>query len=161
MWRRLGVTDGASGSQVRSGLIPARGDARTVAPPTAAIKFIGWNCRGKGKSLRNSNKMEYLAKMINSTAAQVTFVSETRSSKCTAADLNARFNTHASFVVPSVGDEVYPRQCPCRRAFDLGSILGTWRTRRRSDESSGTRGFTQVQPPRKVKGLRPACLTLY
>jgi hypothetical protein len=32
-------------------------------------------------------------------------------------------------------DEVYPRQCPCRRAFDLGSILGTWRTRRRSDES--------------------------
>jgi hypothetical protein len=58
-------------------------------------------------------------------------------------------------------DEVDPRQCPCRRAFDLESELGTWRTRRRSDESRGTRGFTQVQPPRKVKGLRPACLTLY
>jgi hypothetical protein len=37
--------------------------------------------------------------------------------------------------------------------------LGTWRTRRRSDESRRTRGLTQVQPPRKVKGLRPACLT--
>jgi hypothetical protein len=58
-------------------------------------------------------------------------------------------------------DEVYPRQCPCLRAFDLGSALGTWRTRRRSDESIGTREFTQVRPPWKVKGLRPACLTLY
>jgi hypothetical protein len=58
-------------------------------------------------------------------------------------------------------DEVYPWQCPCRRAFDLGSVLGTWRTRRRSDKSKGTQEFTQVQPPRKVKGLRPACLTLY
>jgi hypothetical protein len=56
-------------------------------------------------------------------------------------------------------DEVYPRQCPCRRAFDLWSELRTWRTRRRSNESRRTRGFTQVQPPRKVKGLRPACLT--
>jgi hypothetical protein len=58
-------------------------------------------------------------------------------------------------------NKVYPRQCPCRRAFDLGSVLGTWRTRRWSDESRGTQEFTQVQPPRKVKGLRPACLTLY
>ena len=47
--------------------------------------------------------MEYLAKMMKSTAAQVTFVCEIRSSKCTTSDLNARFNTHASFVVPSVG----------------------------------------------------------
>jgi hypothetical protein len=61
----------------------------------------------------------------------------------------------------NVSDEVYPRQCPCRRAFELENVLGTWRTRRRLDESRGTRGFTQVQPPRKVKGLRPACLTLY
>ena len=103
MWRRFGVTDGASGSQAGSDLIPALGDARTVAPPSAAMKFVGWNCRGKGKSLCSSNKMEYLAKMMNSTAAQVTFVSETRYSKCTPADLNARFNIHASFVVPSVG----------------------------------------------------------
>ena len=78
-WRRLGVTDSAAGRQAGSGLIPARGDARCVAPPSAAMKFIGWNCRGKGKSLRNSNKMEFLAKMINSTAAQITFISETRS----------------------------------------------------------------------------------
>jgi hypothetical protein len=61
----------------------------------------------------------------------------------------------------TLSDEVYPRQCPCRRAFDLGNVLGTRRTRRRSDESKGTQGFTQVQPPRKVKGLRPACLTSY
>jgi hypothetical protein len=60
-----------------------------------------------------------------------------------------------------LSDEVYPRQCPCLRAFDLGSALGTWRTRRRSDESSGTREFTQVRPPWKGKGLHPACLTLY
>jgi hypothetical protein len=59
----------------------------------------------------------------------------------------------------TVPDEVYPRQCPCRRAFELENVFGTWRTRRRSDESGGTRGFTQVQPPQKVKGLRPACLT--
>jgi hypothetical protein len=66
-------------------------------------------------------------------------------------------------IVPRLApiDKVYPRQCPCRRAFDLGNLLGTWRTRRRSDESKGTRGFTQVRPPWKVKGLRPACLTLY
>jgi hypothetical protein len=70
----------------------------------------------------------------------------------------------AAWVAPSRAtpyDEVYLRQCPCRRAFDLGSVLEYWRIRRRSDESKGTRGFTQVQPPRKVKGLRPACLTLY
>jgi hypothetical protein len=59
------------------------------------------------------------------------------------------------------GDEVYPRQCPCRRAFELENVWGTWRTRRRSDENREARGFTQVQPPRKVKGLRPACLTFY
>jgi hypothetical protein len=40
---------------------------------------------------------------MNSTGAHVIFISETRSSKCTAADLNVRFNIHASFVVPSVG----------------------------------------------------------
>ena len=38
-----------------------------------------------------------------STGAQVTFVSETRSSKCTSTQLNARFITSASFVVPSNG----------------------------------------------------------
>ena len=78
-------------------------DARTVAPPVAALKLIGWNCRGKGKSLHESNKMEYLAKLMYSTGAQVTFVSETRSSRCTSTQLNNRFNISASFVVPSVG----------------------------------------------------------
>jgi hypothetical protein len=38
-----------------------------------------------------------------STGAQVTFVSETRSSKCTASQLKARFNLTGSFVVPSEG----------------------------------------------------------
>ena len=103
MWRRINVSDGAAAPQVGSGLIPARGDSRTVAPPSSAMKFIGWNCRGKGKSLFNSNKMDYLAKMMRSTDAQVIFVSETRSAKCTTADLNNRFSIHASFVVPSVG----------------------------------------------------------
>ena len=32
------------------GLHPAIGDARTVAPPAAALKFIAWNCQGKGKT---------------------------------------------------------------------------------------------------------------
>jgi hypothetical protein len=43
-------------------------------------------------------------------------------------------------------DEVYPRQCPCRRAFDLGSVLGTWRTRRRSDKSKGTQDLPRFSP---------------
>jgi hypothetical protein len=74
-----------------------------VAPPTAFMKFVGWNCRGKGRSLRSSRKMEYRARLMHSTGAQVTFVSETRSSKCTAEQLNARFNSSASFIVPSEG----------------------------------------------------------
>lgn len=91
------------GASMRAGLDPAVGDARTVAPPTAILKFVGWNCRGKGRSLANSRKMEYLARLMYSTGAQVTFVSETRSSKCTASQLNARFTTTASFVVSSEG----------------------------------------------------------
>jgi ribonuclease HI len=71
------------------------------------------------------------------------------------------FLEHLCVPLVKMVDEVYPRQCPYQRAFDLGSVLGTWQTRRRSDESRGTQEFTQVQPPRKVKGLRPACLTLY
>ena len=87
----------------RAGLDLSVGDTRTVAPPTAALKFVSWNCRGKGKSLHNSRKMEYLARLMYSTGAQVTFVSETRSSKCTDFQLNARFNLSSSFVVPSKG----------------------------------------------------------
>lgn len=79
---------GATDSDYRSagaGLDPAVGDARTVAPPIAAMKFVAWNCRGKGTKLESSRKMEYLARLMHSTGAQVTFVSETRSSKCTPA----------------------------------------------------------------------------
>jgi hypothetical protein len=50
-----------------------------------------------------------------------------------------------------VPDEVLSRQCPCLKAFDLGSALRTWRTRRRSDESRRTRDFTQVRPLGRVK----------
>ena len=67
------------------------------------MNFIGWNCQGKGKALSSSTKMEYLARLMNSTNAQVTFVSETRSSKITPSQLNARFNSADSYVVPSDG----------------------------------------------------------
>lgn len=99
-------TVGATDSDYRSagvGLDPAVGDTCTITPPTAAMKFVGWNCRGKGTNLGTSRKMEYLARLMHSTGAQVTFVSETRSSECTPAQLNARFNSIASFVVPSEG----------------------------------------------------------
>ena len=99
----LGVRSAIGGRPSGAGLDPAIGDARTVAPPAVALKLIGWICRGKGRSLHNSNKMEYLARLMYSTGAQVTFVSEIRSSKCTSTQLNARFITSASFVVPSNG----------------------------------------------------------
>ena len=67
------------------------------------MKFIGWNCRGMGKDLSSSTKMEYLAKLMNSTCAQVTFVSEIRTSRYSSSHLNSRFNNNDSFVVPSVG----------------------------------------------------------
>jgi hypothetical protein len=67
------------------------------------MKLIGWNCQGKGKNLSTSNKMEYLARLMNSTSAHVIFVSETRSSRCTPLQLNTRFNVADSFVVPSIG----------------------------------------------------------
>jgi hypothetical protein len=41
-----------------------------------------------------------------------------------------------------------------KRIGDLANSTAIRRKRRNT-------GFTQVQPPRKVKGLRPACLTLY
>jgi hypothetical protein len=46
-----------------------------------------------------------------------------------------------------LGDEVLPRQCPCRRAFDRGSVLGIRRTRRRSINDEGHTNFTQVHVP--------------
>jgi viroplasmin and RNaseH domain-containing protein len=50
----------------------------------------------------------------------------------TMAEAEARWRNHlreerkTTFFGITTADEVYPRQCPCRRAFDLGSVLGTW-----------------------------------
>jgi hypothetical protein len=44
-------------------------------------------------------------------------------------------------------DEVLTRQCPCLRAFDLWSVLGIRRTRRRSINDEGHTNFTQVHVP--------------
>jgi hypothetical protein len=65
-----------------------------------AMNFLSWNCRGVGKNL-DSNKMEYLAKLIYSTHAKVIFVSETLASKYTPVDLANRFPIQDSFVVPA------------------------------------------------------------
>ena len=48
-----------------------------------------------------SAKMCHLARMVDSTKAQVIFVSETKSSKIKPADLITRFNMNDSFVLPS------------------------------------------------------------
>ena len=53
-----------------------------------------------GKSL-GSEKMMYLARMINSAKPQVTFISEIKSTKVTASDLVTRFNMSDAVVVPS------------------------------------------------------------
>jgi hypothetical protein len=46
-----------------------------------------------------------------------------------------------------VGDEVLTRQCPCSRAFDLGSALWDPANSTAIRRSKETRGFTQVRPP--------------
>jgi hypothetical protein len=67
------------------------------------MKFIGWNCQGMGKDLGSSTKMEYLSRLMTSTGAQVTFVSEIRTSRYKPFQLNTRFNAADSVVVPSNG----------------------------------------------------------
>ena len=47
--------------------------------------------------------MEYLAKLMSSSGAHVTFVSETRTSSHIASQLNSHFNSDGNFVVPSIG----------------------------------------------------------
>lgn len=67
------------------------------------MKLIGSNGQGKGKNLSNSKKMEFLHRLISSTGAQITFISETRTSRSNSSKLNNRFNIADSFVVPSIG----------------------------------------------------------
>lgn len=66
------------------------------------MNLICWNCRGVGRTL-SSNKMQYLAKLMSSTKATITFVSETLSSKINSHDLVNRFPICDSFVVPAEG----------------------------------------------------------
>jgi hypothetical protein len=47
--------------------------------------------------------MNYLARLINSTNAKVTFISETKTSKFNRVELSNRFNMANSFVVPPEG----------------------------------------------------------
>jgi hypothetical protein len=70
---------------------------------TPGMKLAGWNCRGVGKDLDSSAKMDYLARFMSSTSAHITFVSEIRTSRYKSSHLNSRFNTAGSFVVPSNG----------------------------------------------------------
>jgi hypothetical protein len=110
----------------------ATGDAHTVVP-TVALKLVGWNCRGMGKDLDSSTKMEYLARLMNSTSAQITFISEIRTSRYNSSHLNSRFNTAGSFVVPSNGrsgglwllwsDEVHVSVKFCNHYMILALVL--------------------------------------
>jgi hypothetical protein len=58
-------------------------------------------------------------------------------------------------------DEVLTRQCPCLRAFDLGSALGTWRTRRRSINDEGHTKFYPGSRPLGGGSLHPASNLVY
>jgi hypothetical protein len=55
-----------------------------------------------GKGLGNP-KLRHLARMISATKSQVTFISETKNSRLTAAQISAHFDMHDSLVVPARG----------------------------------------------------------
>jgi hypothetical protein len=64
------------------------------------MKTLGWNCQGAGRVLGNP-KLCHLARMVIATKPQVIFVSETKNSKFTSAQISSRFNMHDSIVVPA------------------------------------------------------------
>ena len=66
------------------------------------MSLLSWNCRGSGRRLR-SLKMQHLSRLISSTHAEVTFISETRNSSISADDLMNHFHMCNSFVVPALG----------------------------------------------------------
>uniref|UniRef100_A0ACD5VRH3 Uncharacterized protein n=1 Tax=Avena sativa TaxID=4498 RepID=A0ACD5VRH3_AVESA len=65
------------------------------------MRILGWNCQGIGRGLGNP-KMCHLAKMITSTRAHVIFLSKTKNSKFTHADISTCFNMNDTIVVPSL-----------------------------------------------------------
>jgi hypothetical protein len=77
-------------------------DSDAVLQTTDTMNLICWNCRGVGRTL-GSNKMQYLANLMTSTNAKVTFISETLSSKINSHDLVNRFPISDCFVVPAEG----------------------------------------------------------
>lgn len=89
--------------QVPSGSDLLRPCLRRNLRAQGAMKLISWNCQWPGRNLDRSTKMSYLANLMYSTKAQVTFVSEIRTSKYNFVQLNNHFNVADSFVVPSVG----------------------------------------------------------
>lgn len=66
------------------------------------MTLLSWNCRGSGGSL-GSSKMQHLARLINSTNAQVIFISETRNSSITNKSLKRRFGVDHAYIVPAQG----------------------------------------------------------
>lgn len=63
------------------------------------MKFIAWNCIGKGKG----TKMVYLDNLMRSTKARVTFISEIKSEEVNSGDLVNQFDIVQRVVVPARG----------------------------------------------------------
>ena len=66
------------------------------------MSLLAWNCRGSGGNLRSST-MVHLSCLLQSTKAQVCFISETRNSSISKTSILNRFNLNDAFIVPSQG----------------------------------------------------------